>query len=136
MIRNNVSTRSYALSPVRLYLKEIISDRKMALLKTSIFKISSFGLAVFILLFLVYPESIAKYYKTVETLKRQPPQKHHRFSDIENRMIQDNKNIKKMCSKYLSTASPKIPKGQNIKIAQYHMNKEKKLGWCINAKVN
>ena len=107
----------------------------MALLKRTLF-FSSLGLAVFILLFLMYPDSITKYYQTVEKLKRQPPQKHHRFSDIKNRITKDNENIKKMCSKYLSSANPPLPKRPNIRTEQYHMNKEKKLGWCINAKVD
>ena len=117
------------------YFKDFKNDLKMALLKASIIKFSSFGLAVFIFLLLMYPDSIIEYSQTVEKFKRQPAQKNHRFLDIEDRIRRDKENIKRLCSNYLSSTHPPIPKRPDMKTKQYHMNKAKKLGWCINAKV-
>ena len=60
------------------------------------------------------------------------------FSNIEKRMKQDKQNIDALCENHLLNSQPFVSvkiNYQPIQIQNYYINKDKKLGWCINAKV-
>ena len=77
------------------------------------------------------------YNKTTNLFRHPSPRKSdEQFRNIKSRIERDTINIRKMCTEYLSyNPKPKKP-DINIQIQNmYHMNNEKKLGWCFNAKV-
>ena len=52
-------------------------------------------------------------------------------------MLQDAKSIQKTCAKYFGSVHPWLPVKSNINtIKYYYFDRTKKLGWCVNAKVN
>ena len=55
--------------------------------------------------------------------------------DFDNRMQRDNHNIAKMCVQYFLKNNKFVTKQFDATIENYYMNKDKRLGWCINAKV-
>ena len=120
----------------------------MAFSKATFYKFTSVGLGVFILIFLLYPISLPVMdYKKVLSSWEPPPVKtpppplgwsNPVFSNIEKRIKQDKQNIDALCQNYLFSSQPFVTvkiNNQPIQIQNYYMNKEKKLGWCINAKV-
>ena len=120
----------------------------MAFSKATFFKFSSVGLGAFILIFLVYPINLpVMNYKQVLSSWEPPPVKtlpqplgwsNPVFSNIEKRMKQDRQNIEALCENVQLNSQPFVSvkiNYQPIQIQNYYMNKEKKLGWCINAKV-
>ena len=70
--------------------------------------------------------------------RKPPPEPHNPFLSIEKRIKQDQENIKSLCENYFSSHGSSKSfqiNYQPIGIQNYYMNEEKKLGWCINAKV-
>ena len=120
----------------------------MAFSKATFFKFTSFGLGAFMFTFLMYPISLPVVdYKQVLSSWEPPPVKTHPpplgwsnpvFSNIEKRMKQDKQNIDALCKNFPLDSQPFLSvkiNYQPIKIQNYYMNKDKNLGWCINAKV-
>ena len=120
----------------------------MAFSKTTFFKFSSVGLGVFMFMFLMYPISlpVMDYTQVLSSwepaqVKTPPPPmgwSNPVFSNIEKRMKQDKQNIDALCENHLLNSQPFVSvkiNYQPIKIQNYYMNKDKNLGWCINAKV-
>ena len=109
----------------------------MSVSRSTFVKFSSLGLGVFIFLFLMYPISMPVIdYKQILIIRQPPPKHHNPFSDIERRIEQDKQNLERLCLEYYSSPRSSAPKIRNIKTENYYMNAERKLGWCINAKVN
>ena len=57
------------------------------------------------------------------------------FTNIKLRIQEDNKNIRKVCAKYLDSKDPWLPIKPKSSVEYYFLDKPKKLGWCVNAKV-
>ena len=97
------------------------------------------GLGASIFLCILYVFSMPAINNEKMLLNRKPPpEPHNPFLNIEKRIKQDKENIKALCENYFS--SHRSSKSfqinyQPIQIQNYYMNEEKKIGWCINAKV-
>ena len=106
-------------------------------IKQALIRFSTIGSAIFILMLLLSPRGRFNYNTRINLLRHPSPRKSDEpFSKIQNRIERDKINIQKICTEYLSS-HPK-PKKPNINIQiqnMYHVNNEKKLGWCFNAKV-
>ena len=114
----------------------------MALSKLLFVKFSTVGIGAFTFMFLLYPISlpVLESNSNKVLLSRQPPPIYSNpvFSNIEKRISQDKQNIEKLCSNYNLGPKPSVSVKidyKPIQIQNYFMNKEKNLGWCINAKV-
>ena len=57
------------------------------------------------------------------------------FTNIKLRIQEDNKNIRNVCAKYLDSKDPWLPIKPKSSVQYYFLDKTKKLGWCVNAKV-
>ena len=62
--------------------------------------------------------------------------KFEKCKDIRERIKRDNSNIRKVCAKYLGSRNPWLPVKPNLNVYYYYLDKSKKLGWCVNAKVS
>ena len=58
------------------------------------------------------------------------------FINITKRVKQFTINQEKVCAKYLGSISPWLPVKPHLNIQYYYLDKTKKLGWCVNAKVS
>ena len=135
-MNNLITDLKVASSIHRVLFSYNFKQTRMILLKTSMIQFSSLGVGVFIFLFFMYTSNISDNVTNSNLLRRPLPHKYHDpFSDIEKRIKRDKRNIKKMCEKYLSSIHPFEPDKPNIKIQNYYMNKDKKVGWCVNPKV-
>ena len=61
--------------------------------------------------------------------------KFDKYKEIRERIKRDNLNIRKVCAKYLGSRNPWLPVKPNLNVYYYYLDKVKKLGWCVNAKV-
>ena len=57
------------------------------------------------------------------------------FTNIKLRIQEDNKSIRNVCAKYLDSKYPWLPIKPKPTVQYYFLDKTKKLGWCVNAKV-
>ena len=57
------------------------------------------------------------------------------FTNIKLRIQEDNKSIRNVCAKYLDSKHPWLPIKPKPTVQYYFLDKTKKLGWCVNAKV-
>ena len=57
------------------------------------------------------------------------------ITKLKLRIQEDNKNIRKVCAKYLDSKDPRLPIQPKSSIQYYFLDDIKKLGWCVNAKV-
>ena len=57
------------------------------------------------------------------------------FVSIKQRVKQYTINQRKVCAKYLGSTIPWLPVKPRLNIQYYYLDKTKKLGWCVNAKV-
>ena len=121
------------------YLIPSTNNLKMVLPKVVFMKYPLAGLAASIFLCILYVFSMPTINNKKVLLNRKPPPKpYNPFLDIEKRIKQDQENIKALCENYFSSRGPSKSfqiNYQPIQIKNYYMNEEKKLGWCINAKV-
>ena len=84
---------------------------------------------------LMYSTSVIEIRESGGLMKHPSPLIYGHFN-IEERIKRDKQNIAMMCELYSSYTNPFVPINFNIKIGNYYyMNKDKNLGWCINAKV-
>ena len=58
------------------------------------------------------------------------------FINITERVKKYKINQEKVCEKYLGSISPWLPVKPHLNIQFYYLDKTKKLGWCVNAKVS
>ena len=103
----------------------------------------------FILVMMMYPRtlyfnsaSVEPFLSTIHsptnfTIFRTQEKFNELFSDIKIRIQRDNTNIKSMCPPYLHQEHKlNDQEAINLILKRYHINNEKKLGWCFNAKVS
>ena len=57
------------------------------------------------------------------------------FTNIKLRIQEDNKSIRNVCATYLDSKDPWLPIKPKPTVQYYFLDKTKKLGWCVNAKV-
>ena len=111
----------------------------MVLSKAVLIKYPLAGLGASIFLCILYVFNMPAMNDKKMSLNRKPPPKSYNpFLNIEKRIKQDKENIKALCENYFSShgASKSFQINyQPIQMQNYYMNEEKKLGWCINAKV-
>ena len=62
--------------------------------------------------------------------------KFDKYKEIHERIKRDNLNKRKVCAKYLGSPNPWLPVKPNLNVYYYYLDKVKKLGWCVNAKVS
>ena len=58
------------------------------------------------------------------------------FINITERIKEYKINQEKVCAKHLGSISPWLPVKPHLNIQYYYLDKTKKLGWCVNAKVS
>ena len=58
------------------------------------------------------------------------------FINIKKRIEQYAINQRKVCAKYLGSTNPWLPVKPHTNVQYYYLDKSKKLGWCVNAKVS
>ena len=58
------------------------------------------------------------------------------FSGIKERIKEYTKNRLKVCAKYSGSTDPWLPIKPHLNVQNYYLDKDKKLGWCVNAKVS
>ena len=70
-------------------------------------------------------------------MKARPCQyKREATEDYVNMNIQNNAmHIKKVCAKYFGSKSPWLPIASQIHVTNFYMDKQNKIGWCVNPKV-
>ena len=71
-----------------------------------------------------------------ENILREPVIKVDQYKQIRKRIEIDNINIQKVCAKYLGSRDPWLPVKYRLGVKYYHLDKVKKLGWCVNLKVS
>lgn len=67
---------------------------------------------------------------------QKPVIKFDRYKEIRKRIEKDNMNIRKVCAKHLGSVNPWLPVKPHLNVYYYFLDKVKKLGWCVNAKVS
>lgn len=58
------------------------------------------------------------------------------FPKLKERISRDAERIQKTCAKYAGSLNPWLPLKPNINVQYYYLERTKKLGWCVNAKVS
>ena len=58
------------------------------------------------------------------------------FNEIEKRIEKDAINKQKVCAKYLGSINPWLPVKPKLNVYYYYLDRMRKLGWCVNAKVS
>ena len=58
------------------------------------------------------------------------------FAKIEQRIEKDAFMKRKVCAKYLGSENPWLPVKPQLNVHYYYLDTNKKLGWCVNAKVS
>ena len=58
-----------------------------------------------------------------------------KYKDIRERIEKDNMNIRRVCAKHLGSRDPWLPVKPHLNVYYYYLDRFKKLGWCVNAKV-
>ena len=56
--------------------------------------------------------------------------------EIEERIMKDKANILKICNKYRGSKRQKLEYPAKIQANNFYINEDRKLGWCVNAKVS
>lgn len=67
---------------------------------------------------------------------QEPVIKVDNYQEIHHRIKKDNINIRKVCAKHLGSRNPWLPIKPNLNVNYYFLDKLKRLGWCVNAKVS
>ena len=60
------------------------------------------------------------------------PMEENKKAYIERRVQNLATNVQKICAKYLLSAQARLPKN----VDNFYLDKDRKLGWCVNAKVS
>ena len=58
------------------------------------------------------------------------------FINIKERIKHYAINQRKVCAKYLGSTNPWLPLKPHLNVQYYYLDKNKRLGWCVNAKVS
>ena len=67
---------------------------------------------------------------------QEPVLKFDKYQEVRQRIKNDKINVIKVCAKHLGSRNPWLPVKPNLNVNYYFLDKIKKLGWCVNAKVS
>ena len=56
--------------------------------------------------------------------------------EIQKRIQADSVNIQKICTKYRGSIKPWLPVKSQINVENFYLDRERKIGWCLNPKVS